>query len=95
MQTRLLNHLTKFNTLTKKQFVFTTILTPGNATYTLTNEILNALDSKWMVGGIFFDLQKAFNSVSYDILLSKLEYYGIKGTDKAFYQSYLQNRYRE
>jgi Reverse transcriptase (RNA-dependent DNA polymerase). len=47
-----------------------------------------------MVGGIFCDLQKAFDSVNYDILLSKLEYYGIKGIDKAFYQSYLQNRYQ-
>jgi len=26
MQTRLLNHLTKFNILTKEQFVFTTVL---------------------------------------------------------------------
>lgn len=37
MQTRLLNHLTKFNILTKEQFVFTTKLTIENATYTLTN----------------------------------------------------------
>lgn len=46
-----------------------------------------------MVGGIFCDSDKAFDSVSYDILLSKLEYYGIKGIDKALYKSYLCNRY--
>jgi len=73
MQTRLLNHLTKFNILTKEKFVFTTILATENVTYTLTNEILNALNNKWMVGGIFCDLQKTFDSVNYDIVLSKLE----------------------
>jgi len=47
-----------------------------------------------MVGGIFCDIEKAFNSVSYDILLSKLVYYGIKGINKALYKSYLYNRYQ-
>lgn len=94
MKTRLLNHLTKFNILTKEQSGFRTKLTTENATYTLTNKILNAFNNKLMVGGIFCDLEKVFDSVSYDILLSKLEYYGIKGIDKALYKSYLYNRYQ-
>jgi len=68
MKTRLLYH-TKFNILTKEQFGFRTKLTTENATYTLTNKILNAFNNKLMVGGIFCDLEKAYDSVSY-ILLS-------------------------
>jgi hypothetical protein len=45
MKTRLLNHLTKFNILTKGQFGFRTKLTTENATYTLTNKILNAFNN--------------------------------------------------
>jgi hypothetical protein len=46
------------------------------------------------VEGIFCDLVKAFNCDNHDILLSKLNYYGI--TDKAYelIQSYLRNRYQ-
>jgi hypothetical protein len=36
-QIRLLHHLTKFNILTKEQFVFTTKLTTENVAYALTN----------------------------------------------------------
>jgi len=47
-----------------------------------------------MVGGIFCDLEKAFDSVNHDILLSKPPYYGISDKAKLLLESYLQNRYQ-
>ena len=41
------------------------------------NEILNAWNNELIVGGSFCDLEKAFYSVIHDILLLKLETYGI------------------
>jgi len=57
-------------------------LTMENATHKLTNEILNALNNKLIVGGIFCDLEKAFICVNHDRLISKLETCGITGIDK-------------
>jgi hypothetical protein len=41
----------------------------------LINEILKAMNNKLIVGGTFCGLEKAFDSVSYNILLFKLEFY--------------------
>jgi len=56
--------------------------------------MLNAVNNKTMAGSIFCDLEKAFNSVNHDLLLSKLSYYGISGKAKLLLASYLQNRYQ-
>jgi len=76
------------------QFYFRRGIATEDDIFKSTNEILNALYNKTMVGSIFCDLKTAFDSVNHDVLLSKLSYYGIRGKAKLLVKSYLQNRYQ-
>jgi hypothetical protein len=91
---QLLEHLHKNNILAEEQFGFRTNSATDKAIYKLTNEILKTLNSKIKIGGIFCDLEKAFDCVNDKILLSELEFYGVKGKAKLWFESYFSNRYQ-
>ena len=42
--------------------------------------------------GVFIDLQKAFDTVSHEILLEKLNHYGIRSKENNWFRSFLTNR---
>jgi hypothetical protein len=68
----MLKHLTKYNKLSTEQNGLRVGLRTDNATYKLTTEILNTMNNKVLVGGILCDLERAFDCVDHEILLSKL-----------------------
>ena len=78
----------------KNQFVFRKGVATEDAIFKLTNEILNALNNKTMASSIFCDMEKAFDSVNHNLLLSKLHFHGISVKAKLLLKSYLQNRYQ-
>ena len=50
------------------------------------------LDNNKIVGSIFMDLSKAFDTINHDLLVSKLDGYGFSSTALKYIKSYLENR---
>jgi hypothetical protein len=91
---RLHQHIKSNNILVNEHNGFKSNSSKEKASYKLLNEIINALKNKILVGGIFCDLKKACDCVNHDILLSKLEFYGIVGKVYALLKSYLKDRHQ-
>ena len=86
--------MSEHNILVKEQYCFRTNLKTDNGTFHLTNGILNALNNNLLIGGIFCDLEKAFDCINHKILLTKLEFSGVTGNYHKLFESYLMDRYQ-
>ena len=95
MYKRLYNFLKCYNILNAEQFRFR----PGHATSLSTtlviSNIADAFEKKLLTIGVFLDLSKAFGTIGHDILLYKLNYYGIRGTAFEWFNSYPSGRMQQ
>ena len=89
---RLYSFLNLHNCIFELQFGFRAKHSTNHALFSLTEMIREALDNSNFACGIFIDLQKAFDTVDHQILLKKLEHYGIRGLANNWFKSYLLNR---
>ena len=89
---QLYNYLTKNNLLTKNQSGFRTNHSTVTSLLHTTNEIYTNADNGLITGNVFIDLKKAFDSVNHEILLRKLDLYGLKGITLQWFKSFLSNR---
>ena len=76
----------------KHQFGFRKKHSTAHALIEITESIRFALDNGNFACGVFIDLQKTFDTVDHDILLSKHNYYGVHGVSLQWFKSYLSNR---
>ena len=92
MHKRVYEFLEDHNILYELQFGFRKKMSTGHSLVEITEEIKESIDNGKFGCGIFIDLKKAFDTVNHQILLTKLEHYGIRGPLLKWFESYLTNR---
>ena len=74
------------------QFGFRLNFSTNNALMSIAENIQTQLDDGKYSAGVFVDLKKAFDTIDHNILLKKLDYYGVRGIANEWFASYLKNR---
>ena len=95
-ETHLCNNLTNFfnkhEVINKNQFGFRKNSNTDLAVINSVNQIISAIENNSINCTIFLDLAKAFNTVNHQILLRKLDKYGVRGLPLMLIKNYLLDR---
>ena len=78
--------------LAEQQFGFRKLHSTEYAAVKLIDHVAKQMESGHIPCNLYIDLTKAFDTLSHDILLNKLKYYGFDGTELKLLTSYLLNR---
>lgn len=89
---RLYSYISKNKILYSKQYGFRQNHSTEMALIELVDQISQSNDDKQFTIGIFIDLSKAFDTINHELLLKKLNYYGIRGLPLKWFANYLTNR---
>jgi len=76
----------------ESQFGFQKGKSTSHSLIEIVENIRDCIDSSMYGCGIFIDLKKAFDTVNHDILVKKLEHYGVRGKSLDWFASYLKGR---
>jgi len=74
------------------QYGFRKGLNTEDALLSQINQIVNSLEKKHKVAGLYLDIKKAFDTVDHSLLIIKLSNSGIKGNLLRWFENYLNNR---
>ena len=84
-----MDHLENLNILSQTQFGFRKNRSTESAAVLFVDAIRKAVDKGEVVGAVFIDLSKAFDTISHANLLHKLPQYGINGIELDWFTNYL------
>ena len=92
MYTRVYQFLTENIIIYALKFGFRQNFSAAHVFINFTKNIRQALDEEFIGCGIFVDLQRAFDTVDHEIILAKLNHYGVCGVSNDWFRSHLSNR---
>ena len=82
----------KYELINTNQFALRSKYSSKQKLKNLTETIRKSLDNDEIISGVLIDLKKALDTVSHEILLKKLNHYGLRSKENDWFYSFLTNQ---
>ena len=92
VQIQLIDYLTEHDLISVDQFAFLKNHSTQSCLHRVIDDWYEAINEGQMIGAIFLDISKCFDTIDHELLLFKLEKYGIRGQALKWFKSYLSDR---
>jgi hypothetical protein len=89
---QLYSYLASNNLLSPQQSGFKKLHSCQTSLHRMTEYLFSEIHKRNVIGLVALDLKKAFDTVNHEIMLSKMELYGVREREKTWFQSYLSLR---
>lgn len=91
---QIIDYFESNNLFSDAQFGFRSNRGTSTAVAKFMKECMYSLEEKCIVNSCFYDMSKAFDTISHEILLKKLKFYGFDSVTVDFLTSYFTDRYQ-
>ena len=92
VQCQLVTFLVKHDFITLDQYAYRKFHSTTSCLHNTIDEWLQNIDDRLCTGICFLDISKCFDTIDHNILVSKMEKYGIRANELKWFKSYLRNR---
>ena len=82
----------RYEILFESQYGFRTGRNTTQASLDFLRTIEDSIERNTYSLGVFVDLSKAFDTINHNLLISKLEHYGVRNSALNLFRSYLKDR---
>ena len=92
VQSQLIEYLIDHDMINVDQSAFLSNHSTLTSLHRVIDDFYEALNEKEKVAACFLDISKCFDCIDYDLLMFKLEKYGVKNNQLKWFRSYITNR---
>ena len=92
VQCQIMEYFIKHNFISMDQFAFLKNHSTATCLHRVVDDWYEAINESEMIGVCFLDIQKCFDTIDHDLLLTKLEKYGILDNELKWFKHYMSHR---